>query len=214
MAGQDTTAKALACLTCELLINPDILSKLKIELAHAIPDPRDLPTCQQVENLPYLSAVIQETLRLHPPVSLRSARVSPDEALNYDDGCNPTWVIPAGTPISMCAPSIQSNPDIFPEPSKFWPERWLENPRLDRYLMTFSKGTRKCVGIELAYQELYLVSSAVFRKYDLYDGTDMQQGPTLALYNTTRERDVDLTSDLGFSVPVRGSKGVRVLVRS
>ena len=72
----------------------------------------------------------------------------------------------------------------------------------------------RCVRINLAYQELYLVTAAVFRKYDLYDGTGMQQGPTLALYETSRERDVDMTSDLAIAYPARGSKGVRVLVRS
>ena len=68
--------------------------------------------------------------------------------------------------------------------------------------------------INLAYQELYLVLAAVFRKYDLYDGTGMQQSPTLALYETTRERDVDMTSELISAVPARGSQGVRVLVMS
>ena len=68
--------------------------------------------------------------------------------------------------------------------------------------------------MNLAYQELYLVTAAVFRKYDLYDGTGMQQGPTLALYDTIRERDVDMTSEFIVTFPARGSKGVRLLVRS
>lgn len=71
-----------------------------------------------------------------------------------------------------------------------------------------------CVRINLAYQEIYLVAAAVFRKYDLYDGTGLQQGPTLALYETTRERDVDMTSDMKLPYPVIGSKGVRLLIRS
>lgn len=70
------------------------------------------------------------------------------------------------------------------------------------------------VRINLAYQELYLVTAAVFRKYDLYDGTGLQQSPTLALHETTRERDVDMRAELGLAVPALGSKGVRVLVRS
>lgn len=140
------SATTLASLTYHLLVNPDILSKLKKELADAIPDPKIPPTCQQVENLPYFSAVIQETLRLHPGAVIRSPRVSPDEPLHYDDGINPTWIIPAGTPVSMSMSLIQSNPKIFPEPNEFRPERWLENPRLDRYLLTFSRGTRICLG--------------------------------------------------------------------
>lgn len=57
--------------------------------------------------------------------------------------------------------------------------------------------------------------AAIFRKYDLYDeGKGTEQGPTLALYDTTRERDVDMTSDFVIPYPVRGSKGVRLLIRS
>lgn len=144
--ANDTLATTLASLTYQLLANPDKLRKLKNELADAIPDPTIPPTCQQVEHLPYLSALIQETLRLHPPAVLRSQRISPDQALCYDDGINPTWIIPAGTPISMSASLIQSNPGIFPEPNEFRPERWLENPGLNRYLFAFSKGTRMCIG--------------------------------------------------------------------
>lgn len=135
----------------------------------------------------------------------------------------------------MTAPLIHMDPNIFPEPNEFLPERWLENPRLDRYLFSFSKGARICLGCEmmspapvfqkstliiscvrinLAYQELYLVTAAVFRKYDLYDGTGTQHGPTLALYETTRERDVDMAHDFVVPFPTRGSKGVRVLIRS
>lgn len=72
----------------------------------------------------------------------------------------------------------------------------------------------RCGRMNLAYQELYLVIGAVFRRYDLYDGTGMQQSPTIALYDTTRERDVDMKSDLNGSAPVLGSKGVRLLIRS
>lgn len=70
------------------------------------------------------------------------------------------------------------------------------------------------VSINLAYQELYLMTAAVFRKYDLYDGTGTQHGPTLALYETTRERDVDMVHDFVVPFPARGSKGVRLLIRS
>ena len=59
------------------------------------------------------------------------------------------------------------------------------------------------------------MTAAIFRKYDLYDqGKGSKQGPSLALYDTIRERDVDMTSDFIVTYPVRGSKGVRVLVRS
>jgi cytochrome P450 len=84
-AGTDTTANTLAALTYHILANPDILKKLKTELAEAIPDVETLPESTRTETLPYLTAVIQEGIRLHPGATLRQERVAPDEELLYED---------------------------------------------------------------------------------------------------------------------------------
>jgi cytochrome P450 len=215
LAGQDTMAYTFAAITYHLLANAHILKKLRNELIGAIPNPDEPPTYAQVEHLPYLSAVIQEGIRLHPAAVLRMQRVSPNEALHYADTKNNIdWTIPAGTPISMTAPLIQSNPEIFPAPNDFRPERWLENPNLGRYMLSFNKGSRVCLGMHLAYEELHIVLAGIFRKYDLYDDklTEKPAGPTLALYDTTR-RDVDIVADLLLAGVSKGSKGVRVVAR-
>ena len=67
--------------------------------------------------------------------------------------------------------------------------------------------------INLAYAELYIILAGVFRRYDLYDEAAKQKMPTLALFETTRERDVDIAFDLLVPFPTRGSKGVRAIVR-
>ncbi|RFU78092.1 cytochrome p450 [Trichoderma arundinaceum] len=192
LAGQDTTAYTLSAITYELLANPDKLAKLKEELVTALPDPDTVPTLAVVEKLPYLNAVIQEGLRVHPGALVRMTRVAPDNELIYQDKASgKKWIIPKNTPITMTALSVQMNETIFPNPRKFEPERWLENPRLDRYMLTFSKGSRICLGFHLAYSELYIILAGLFRKYDLYDGTGRQKTPTLDLYDTLRERDID-----------------------
>jgi len=58
--------------------------------------------------------------------------------------------IPPGTPAGMSAALLHLRPDIFPEPRKFRPERWLEQQdrQLDRCLLAFSKGSRGCLGIK------------------------------------------------------------------
>lgn len=71
-----------------------------------------------------------------------------------------------------------------------------------------------CSRFHLAYAELYVILAGIFRKYDLYDGTAKQQGPTLALYDTIRERDVDAVIDLVVPYPAKGSQGVRLAVRA
>ena len=72
-------------------------------------------------------------------------RVAPDDDLYFKDA-NKDWIVPKGTPMSMSARLLQMNPNIFPDPMAFKPERWLGNPRLDKYLIAFSKGTRACLG--------------------------------------------------------------------
>jgi cytochrome P450 len=84
-AGTDTTANTLAALTYHILANPDILKKLKAELAEAIPDVEALPESTRIEALPYLTAVVQEGIRLHPGATLRQERVATDEDLFYED---------------------------------------------------------------------------------------------------------------------------------
>jgi cytochrome P450 len=95
--GTDTTASTLAAITYHLLANPSILQELKKELAEAIPDPNSVPISAQIEALPYLTAVIQEGIRLHPGASVRQDRVAPDESLLYEDAKGgKKYVIPKG----------------------------------------------------------------------------------------------------------------------
>ncbi|KAF7950062.1 hypothetical protein EAE96_007363 [Botrytis aclada] len=208
LAGTDTTATTLMNLTFHLLSNQHMLARLKSELEIAMPDPDLPPTCAQVESLPYLTAVIQEGIRLHPGAVFRMQRSSPDESIPYIDGSK-MWVIPKDTPMSMTAQLLQTNPDIFPDPQEFRPERWLENPRLDKYLIVFSKGTRKCLGIDLAYQELYLMLAGIFRVYNSAESG--QKGYTLELYDTIRERDIDMVSDFVVPNARSGTRGVKIL---
>lgn len=61
---------------------------------------------------------------------------------------------------------------------------------------------------------MYLILAGIFRKYDLYDGTGSQKGPTLALYDTVRERDIEAVIDLVVPYPAKGSHGLQLAVRA
>ncbi|KAJ4301925.1 hypothetical protein N0V90_004021 [Kalmusia sp. IMI 367209] len=164
-AGLETTSRFLTNITCHLLLNPDIVSKLQAELKVAMPAPDACPPCSVLENLPYLSGVVNEGLRCETFLVTRFARTIV-EPLPYKD-----FVIPAGTSIG-CAPYLQNNnAEVFPEPEKFRPERWIEarerGENLTKYLGTFVKGGRMCIGINLAYTELYLTVAAIFRNFDM-----------------------------------------------
>lgn len=80
-----------------------------------------------------------ETLRLYPTFVTRMQRVSLDEPMFFDSrvGNNAPWACPAGRCVSMQVRLIHMNPSIFSELGESWPERWLDNPRLDRHLLAF-----------------------------------------------------------------------------
>jgi cytochrome P450 len=197
-AGQVTTAHFLKLTSFYILDDPEIHRKLKEELKSAMPNDGSLPPVSKLEQLPYLSAVISEGFRKSYGVTQRLPRVSPDAPLVYKD-----WVIPPGTPVGMTSIFMHDNSENFPSPQVFNPDRWLKadsERRLSRYLVNFSKGTRSCLGMNLAKAEIYLTLAAVFHRFDM------------ELYDTDRS-DVDIVHDYFNPSPKDDTKGVRVIVK-
>lgn len=203
-AGTVTSAHVLSTITYHVLANREIFETLRGELQKFKKDDPDL-TAQtllvRLEQLPYLTATITEGLRLAHGIMHRSERVAPGRSLKFQD-----WTIPPETVVGMSASLIHINPTLFPAPQEFRPERWLRRDAettgpgsLKRYFMPFGKGSRICLGMNLAYAELYLTLEAVFRRFNLQ------------LFDTTRA-DIDVAHDFVAGTPRVDSKGVRVLV--
>ncbi|KAE8445994.1 hypothetical protein EG329_012633 [Mollisiaceae sp. DMI_Dod_QoI] len=190
-AGGETTAYALSVITYHVLSNQEIYTKLKEELKPVFENTEGRPKAKDLEHLPYLNAVISEGLRLSYGSSTHLQRVAPDQELRYGD-----WVIPRGTPVSMTSVLLHHNETIFPSSRTFSPDRWLENPRLSKYLVSFSRGSRACLGINLAWVELYLCVSYVFTQF-----------PDMQLWDTTI-KEVELVAD--YFLPKTNGKGVKV----
>lgn len=145
-AGFETTSFTIEHAMFHLHDNPECLARLQDELATALPDPTEFPDVTVLEKLPYLSAVIQECLRLSLGVMSRLPRKNTKRALRFDD-----WIIPRGTLVGMSIRLIHYNPKIFPDPHKFDPDRWLKGPdskELSKYMVAFSRGARRCIGIQ------------------------------------------------------------------
>ena len=120
---------------------------MKDELTKAIPDPDRIPAFSQVDGLPYFNAVIQEVLRLHPGVMNRQVRISPEDAIVYHDKrSGMDYVLPPGTITSISPLTTHMNSDVFENPYEFRPQRWIDNPKLARGFVGFSRGTRSCIG--------------------------------------------------------------------
>ena len=110
----------------------------------------------------------------------------------------------------MAAPLVHLNPDIFSNPMEFRPERFIESPQLKRYLMTFSQGSRQCLGMQLAYTELFLVHSELWRRFGSKE--DHGEDGWWELFETDRS-DTDMVSDRFLPYPKVDSKGMRIKVR-
>ena len=197
-AGTLTTSHFLTATTYHVLANPPILKRLRQELENAIPDPAHLPSTVELEKLPYLSAVVNEGMRITYGITSRLTRVSPDQPLQFSE-----WTIPAGTPVGMSAMMQHTDPTLFPSPYTFDPERFLDGgSKLEKYLVSFSRGTRGCIGINLARAELFLALAAVMRRF----------GGDLELFETDRS-DVDVAHDFFTPAARLDSKGMRVVVK-
>ncbi|KAE9378138.1 cytochrome P450 [Stipitochalara longipes BDJ] len=158
----------------------------------------------ELEVLPYL-ILIKESLRLSFGVAGRLYRISTTKTQMLKDGTK-EWIIPAGTTVAMSNPLVSLNPKIFPSAAIFDPSRWLDNPQLDRYLVAFSKGLRGCVGLNLAWADLYFTVAAVFAR-----GGGEER--TMRLWKTSVE-DVQAIHDFFVPAPRLDSKGVKVILSS
>lgn len=200
-AGTLTVAHMLS-LTCFFVLkDPDVHKRLMEELHEAMPDRESSIDQKKLESLPYLNAVVDEGLRLSYGSMHRLSRSHQKEAIQFRE-----WTIPPDTPVGCSSYLIHNNPELFPEPSKFRPERWLdleprERQRLRSYLNNFGRGTRQCVGMRLAYAEIYLTLGHLLRRL----------GDRLELFDTQYERDVAFVQDYFIPAPSKESRGCRVV---
>ncbi|KAJ2912323.1 hypothetical protein MD484_g8092, partial [Candolleomyces efflorescens] len=162
-AGSDTVANASMVGVFHILSDKDVEQKLRQELSEAWPEVDGRMSLERLEKLPYLTAVIKESLRLSQGI------VSPLPRILTCETKIGGVVVPENTVVGMGQSFVHFNPDIFPNPKAFDPSRWLvENAsELESYLVSFSKGPRSCLGMNLAWAELYLILGNLFRKVDL-----------------------------------------------
>ncbi|KAJ6499845.1 cytochrome P450 [Mycena vulgaris] len=164
-AGSETVGNIVTTGVFHVLNNEHVLTMLRMELQESWPNDSSSISYQALEKLPYLTAVLKESMRMaHGVVTPIPRVVGPKDVhiLGYD--------LPAGTVVSMGITFIHESPEIFHSPEKFLPERWLESTTQQgeaKYFVPFSRGPRMCLGINLAWCELYLLFANTFRKIDM-----------------------------------------------
>ncbi|KAL2148282.1 hypothetical protein VTH82DRAFT_2430 [Thermothelomyces myriococcoides] len=198
VAGSDTTATAIRTGLLHLMTNPRAYHALQAEIDQGIRDGRiSSPiTNAEANQLPYLQAVIYETLRIHPPVTALFFKVVPPEG-DMIDGKR----VPGGTEVGPNFRGLMRNRVLFgPDPDVFRPERWLSSPGeggggVDRAEMrrvaemAFGYGRWMCAGKMIAFLELNKVFVELLRQFDFQLVYPSQPSKTVN-YNLYFQRDM------------------------
>ncbi|XP_015516411.2 cytochrome P450 6k1 isoform X1 [Neodiprion lecontei] len=164
-AGFETTSTIMAFGLYELALHPDVQSKLREEIRTAMANNGGDITYRMINSLPYLDKVVSETLRKYPSLPFL------DRMANTDYEVAETGlVIEKGTPVYVSLLGLHYDPEYYPEPHKFDPERFSEANRdkIPRYAyLPFGIGPRSCVGLRLGMLQSKLGILKVISNYEL-----------------------------------------------
>jgi cytochrome P450 len=171
-AGSDTSSITTAATFFYLLRNPKVLAKLQHELRTTFDSVDEIRSGTKLNNCVYLRAVIEETLRVAPPVPSSLPREVMAGGMDVDG-----YHLPEGTIVGTSAYAIHRNVDHFDNPTSYRPERWIVDEdagvtaedvaRAKAAFCPFSLGSRGCVGKPMAYAELSVTLGRVFYRFDV-----------------------------------------------
>jgi cytochrome P450 len=173
-AGHETSASTTAWILYWLSRDEKIYRDVIDELTSTSTDGSD-PT-----QVPLLQAVIHEALRLSPPAIIAGKRMLPA------DGELLGKPLPAGSIVTPCMYLAHHQPDLFPQPRRFNPTRFLGNRVSRQHYFPFGGGTRRCLGSELAMVQVRMITAAVLRRCQLHcvnpeAGIPELRGPAMTL---------------------------------
>ncbi|KAF2899557.1 hypothetical protein ILUMI_06631 [Ignelater luminosus] len=169
-AGFDTASTMMSYAAYELAVNPDVQDKLRKEVDEALKKSNGDITYEVLMGMKYLDMVVAETLRKWPPFVLVDRRAVKPFRIEPEKPGEKAFVVEPGTICAFPVYSIQRNPDYFPNPDKFDPERFNEENKANinpfSYLV-FGMGPRNCIGARFALLEGKLIIAEIIRKFEI-----------------------------------------------
>jgi len=171
VAGHETTATALSWAVERLTRHPEKLERLRAE-ALAGEDA-------------YMTATIQETLRLRPVIVLVIRKLTePVEIGGYE--------LPAGTRVTPSIHLVHRDPEIYPEPDRFLPERFLDNPPGTYTWIPFGGGVRRCLGAAFAQFEMQVVLRELVKRRQVAPARPASERPFRRAITETPRHDAEV----------------------
>lgn len=169
IAGSEGTATALAGATFLLLRHPHEYQRAVNEVRREFTSEADITSSRILASVPIIEAVLQEAMRLYPPVSITMPRRVPEGGATIDGR-----FVPAGTTVGVNHLSCYRSSCNFVDAMSFRPERWLRENQKDASpgdnfaaFQPFSFGPRSCLGKNLARAEMSLLLARILWRFDL-----------------------------------------------
>lgn len=161
IAGHETTATTLTWIWGLLATHPEVAARLYAEVDAVLGD--RAPTAADVPALAYTRQVIDEAMRLYPPVYILARKVAADDEIGG-------FRIPKGSAVDLSPYLTHRHPDFWPDPERFDPERFSPERAAQRHkyaFFPFSTGPRMCIGNSFALMEATLVLASIARRHRL-----------------------------------------------
>ena len=169
-AGYETSSNTLAFITYYLATHQDVQDKLREEIKQVVKSNPDSTLYDLAHNIDYLDCIISEAQRLNPPL----AHVTRECAKDYDIG---GIHIPAGLEVIIPVYFLHHNPEAWPDPEKFDPERFRSPAKDTRHpyqFMPFGTGPRSCIGMRFALMEIKIALAKFLLKYKFVPSPETQ----------------------------------------
>ncbi len=204
LAGHDTTRSAIVWTLLLLAQHPEVLAGVRDELRSVLGGAA--PGTEQIPRLSLLDRVIKESLRLFPPAPFTGRITVQPTALGGVD-------LPAGTEVIISPYCLHRDPDLYPEPLRFRPERWETLAPSPFEYAPFGAGPRMCIGAGFATLELKIVLSILLQRFgfELPPGARVDRRTTLVM-SPRRGLPMRLRAPGAVSRPVRVRGNVREMV--
>ena len=159
-AGHETTATALTWALYWIHRQPQVRQRLLDEL-QGLADSGESDDPEAINRLPYLGAVVNEVLRIHPVAMLLFPRLV-DSNITMGG-----YAFNAGDVVLGCIQAVHQRPELYPDPEQFNPDRFLERSYTPSQFLPFGGGARRCLGAALAIYEMKLVLAALLQQFSL-----------------------------------------------
>lgn len=186
LAGCQTSSNTLAFTAYHLAMDADVQERLRCEVEIGIQTYHELPLYDLVHEIEYLDCVMNESMRLCPPLHIFNR--------NCEQTCEitPELTIPAGMEVTVPVYALHHDPEAWPDPEVYDPERFrgpAKDARHPFQFLPFGAGPRNCIGMKYAMMEIKVALVRILRKFKFVRSPDTQVPLLLHSGVTLRPRD-------------------------